>query len=202
MASPRRIALDFNAAAISAPRGRQWSASSINGNRARGTGILNNALYVGQMVWNRLSYTKDSDTGRRRSRQKAAGERIVKDLPDLRIVPQELWDLAKARQARLDHRDNDKPSETQPAPNPFWSQQRPRYLFSGLIRCDECGGGFSKISQLHFGCSTARNKGSTACINRLGIRRDVLNRDDFGLNRQRFPFRQESDSSHWPYLGR
>jgi hypothetical protein len=37
-----------------------------------------------------------------------------------------------------------------------------------------CGGGFSKISEAHFGCSTARNKGETVCGNRLTIRRDAL----------------------------
>jgi uncharacterized protein involved in exopolysaccharide biosynthesis len=42
------------------------------------------------------------------------------------------------------------------------------------MRCAACGGGFSKISASHFGCSTARNQGATACTNRLTIRRDVL----------------------------
>ena len=40
------------------------------------------------------------------------------------------------------------------------------------MRCGVCGGGFSKISAAHFGCSTARNKGT--CDNLLTIRRDVL----------------------------
>jgi len=35
-----------------------------------------------------------------------------------------------------------------------------------------CGGGFSKISQSHYGCSTARNKGT--CDNLLTVRRDQL----------------------------
>jgi hypothetical protein len=34
------------------------------------------------------------------------------------------------------------------------------------------GGGFSKISQSHYGCSTARNKGT--CDNLLAVRRDKL----------------------------
>jgi site-specific DNA recombinase len=54
----------------------------------------------------------------------------------------------------------------------FWDRRRPRYLFSGLMRCGVCGGGVAKISLLHFGCSTARNKGT--CTNLLTIRRDVL----------------------------
>jgi len=42
-----------------------------------------------------------------------------------------------------------------------------------VMRCAGCGGGFSKISATHFGCSTARNKGPTACTNRLTVQRDV-----------------------------
>ncbi len=42
------------------------------------------------------------------------------------------------------------------------------------MRCGVCGGGFSKISAAHFGCSTARNKGESVCANRLTIRRDTL----------------------------
>ena len=50
--------------------------------------------------------------------------------------------------------------------------RRPSYLFSSLIKCGCCGGGFSKISRDHYGCSNARNRGT--CDNLLTIRRDVL----------------------------
>jgi hypothetical protein len=42
------------------------------------------------------------------------------------------------------------------------------------MRCGVCSCGFSKISEAHFGCSTARNKGETLCGNRLTIRRDAV----------------------------
>ncbi|NPD70452.1 recombinase family protein, partial [Acetobacteraceae bacterium] len=61
--SPKRIALDLNACSVPGPRGGAWSSSTINGNSARGTGILNNELYIGRLVWNRLTYLKDPDTG-------------------------------------------------------------------------------------------------------------------------------------------
>lgn len=48
--SPREIAKRLNADGVPAPRGKAWSPSSINGNRHRGTGILNNELYVGRLV--------------------------------------------------------------------------------------------------------------------------------------------------------
>ena len=72
----------------------------------------------------------------------------------------------KARQARLTSKSEGS------AKAAFWDRRRPRYLFSGLMRCGVCGGGFAKISLHHFGCSTARNKGT--CANLLTIRRDVL----------------------------
>jgi hypothetical protein len=50
--------------------------------------------------------------------------------------------------------------------------RRPSYLLSGLLKCGVCGGGFSKISRSHYGCSTARNKGT--CDNLLTVRRDEL----------------------------
>jgi hypothetical protein len=91
-------------------------------------------------------------------------------------VSRELWDAVKARQAGLDEsaaaKRRAKASVYEPVA--FWSKRRPRYLFSGLMRCGVCGGGFSKISEAHFGCSTARNKGEAVCGNRLTIRRDAL----------------------------
>ena len=178
--SPKRIAFELNAEGIPGPRGGAWSQSTLNGNRARGTGVLNNELYIGRLVWNRLAYVKDPDSGRRRSRARGSEELIVTEVPALRIVDQDLWEAVKARQAALDARaerrgaDKAVDNATDGGSAPFSTQQRPRYLFSGLMRCGVCGGGFSKVSNHHFGCSTARNKGPTACANRRTIRRDVL----------------------------
>lgn len=52
--SPRTIARTLNAEGVPGPTGKGWSASTIHGNPKRGTGILNNALYIGKLVWNRL----------------------------------------------------------------------------------------------------------------------------------------------------
>jgi DNA invertase Pin-like site-specific DNA recombinase len=174
--APRRIAFDLNARRILAPRGGAWSASTLNGNRSRGTGILNNEMYVGRLVWNRLSYAKDPETGKRRSRANPSDAVIAVEAPELALVSRDLWNAVKARQAGLDASAAAKKWGKTPTGSPigFWSKRRPRYLFSGLMRCGVCGGGFSKISEAHFGCSTARNKGETACGNRLTIRRDAL----------------------------
>ena len=166
--SPRKIAFDLNRDAVPGPAGRDWGPSTINGNRARGTGILNNALYIGRMVWNRLRYMKNPDTGKRISRLNPPEIWVVHDVPDLRIVTQDLWDAVKARQEAVTK--NTRPNVK--ATKPFWERARPKYLLSGLMKCDACGGSYTKISQNLFGCATARNKGT--CDNRLNVRTDTV----------------------------
>ncbi|NQV79365.1 MAG: recombinase family protein [Alphaproteobacteria bacterium] len=165
--SPRRIAYELNAEGIAGPRSADWTQSTINGNAVRGTGILNNELYIGRLVWNRLRYMKDPTTGKRISRLNPRDKWIIEDVPDLRVVDQDVWDSVKARQKDVSSSPKHKASL-----KPLWDRRRPRYLFSGLMKCGACGGGYSKISATLFGCSTARNKGT--CGNRLNIRRDVL----------------------------
>jgi site-specific DNA recombinase len=62
--SPRRIAVELNRDHRPGPRGGEWDASTINSNAVRGTGVLNNELYIGKLVWNRLHYVKDPATGK------------------------------------------------------------------------------------------------------------------------------------------
>ncbi len=161
------IALALNAEHIPGPQGGAWAPSTINGNRERGTGILNNELYIGRLVWNRLTYRKDPETGKRISRLNPESDWIVEDVAALRIVEDDLWQAVKARQQGLKAR-----KRSGAAGAGFWDRRRPRYLLSGLIKCGACGGGYAKISANLFGCSTHRNKGT--CDNALNIRRDVL----------------------------
>ena len=164
--SPKRIAYELNTAGFKAPSGGDWGFSTINGNRQRGTGILNNEMYIGRIVWNRLRYIKDPDTGKRVSRPNPESEWVTRDLPELTIVEPGLWDRVKARQGAI------KVDRVTSAPNRLHERQRGRYLFSGLTKCAYCNGGYSMISADLVGCSTARNKGT--CENRLNIRRDEL----------------------------
>ena len=67
-ASPRAIAATLNGEGVAPPRGKNWNASTINGNGKRGHGILRNSLYAGAQIWNRVRMVKDPATGRRVSR--------------------------------------------------------------------------------------------------------------------------------------
>jgi site-specific DNA recombinase len=165
--SPRRIAVALNREGVHGPRGGQWDASTINGNAARGTGVLNNQLYVGRLVWNRLRYIKDPASGKRISRLNEPDRWIVQQVRELQIVPLDLWDAVKARQLALKR--NTRPDL---AEKPYWAQQRPRFLITGLAKCGACGASYVKINARLFGCAAARNRGT--CGNRLNIRLDML----------------------------
>ena len=166
--SPRAITFKLNAANVPAPGGQAWGASTINGNVARGTGILNNELYVGRLIWNRLRYVKDPETGKRISRSNPESALVIHEVPELRIIDQELWNRVKRRQREVKR-------DTRPDVHddrPLRARRRPRHLFSGLMKCGHCGGAYTKISASLFGCATARNKGT--CKNRVNIRTDAL----------------------------
>ena len=66
--SPRQIARRLNREGISSPRQGRWNASTINGNRLRKNGILNNELYIGRITYNRQRFVKDPETGKRSAR--------------------------------------------------------------------------------------------------------------------------------------
>lgn len=84
--SPRKIASALNADNIDGPRGKGWGMSTIYGNWRRGTGILNNELYVGQLIWNRQRFIKDPNTGKRQARMNPPEAWITEEVPDLRII--------------------------------------------------------------------------------------------------------------------
>ncbi|MGC9420007.1 MAG: recombinase family protein, partial [Rhodovulum sp.] len=140
--SPKRIATELNAEGISAPTGGEWGFSTINGNAKRGTGILNNELYVGRLVWNRQRFVKDPDTGKRQARPNPPEDWVIHEVPDLRIVDEALWLAVKARQAAL------KRPHGAGGENTFRDRRRPKYLLSGLTRCGACGGGCASSDNL------------------------------------------------------
>ncbi|AVO37568.1 recombinase family protein [Pukyongiella litopenaei] len=164
--SPRAIAGRLNDEGIDGPRGSGWGASTIYGNWRRGTGILNNELYVGRLVWNRQRFIKDPTTGKRQARLNPQEEWIIEEVPDLRIVPDDLWASVKARQ-HATRSDMIRDGINRPE-----RAHRTKHLFSGLLKCGNCGGGYTIVGKTHYGCANARNKGT--CDNRLTIKREDL----------------------------
>ena len=165
--SPRAIAITLNKEMVPGPTGKGWTASTIIGNRKRGTGILNNQLYVGKRIWNRLCYRRDPNTRKRVSQLNPREDWLIVEVPDLRIMEDQPWMNVQALQE-----DRSRPTCHDKGPAPDWRHRRPKHLFSGLIKCATCGGGMTLISRVYYGCAANRNKGT--CKNRLTLRLDRL----------------------------
>ena len=163
--SPKSIAHRLNREGIPGPNGGKWGPSTIYGNWRRGTGILNNELYAGRIVWNRQRYIKDPSSGKRQARLNPEHKWVTEEVPSLQIVDDVLWKLVRDKQLSTRRLIKGNSNRTEMA-------RRPKYLLSGLLKCGACGGGFSKVSKHHYGCSTARNKAT--CDNLLVIRRDTV----------------------------
>jgi site-specific DNA recombinase len=88
--SARAIAAGLNRDGITSPRGKAWGTGKINGARARASGILYNELYIGRLVYNRTTFSKDPDTGRRVSRPMPKVDWVETQVEDLRSVSDEL----------------------------------------------------------------------------------------------------------------
>ncbi len=166
--SPRAIARQLNDEGIPGPGGGLWRDTTIRGHRGRGTGLLNNELYIGRLVWNRQRYVKDPETGKRLARPNPQEEWVVEQVPDLRIVDQDLWDAVKRRQEEI----LNTPTVQKIKASRFWTKRRAKHLLTGLVYCGSCGARFTAIGRDYLGCGQARNSGS--CANRRGIKRAVL----------------------------
>ena len=100
--SPRAIARRLNEDGVPAPSaGKLWTDSSLRGRAGRGTGIVNNELYIGRLVWNRQRFMKNPETGKRVARINPPDDWIVTEVPELRIVDDALWQAAKDRQGAI-----------------------------------------------------------------------------------------------------
>ena len=175
--SPLKIATSLNDDGIPAPRngrgkGGAWKQNTINGNRDRGTGILNNELYIGRRVWNRLSYRKDPATGRRLSRPNPKSEWEISEVPDLRIIDEVLWEAVKSRQDSLQKKRGKREAHDRNGLSASQSLRRRKYLLSGLLRCGSCGGNMTVAgsgSAKRYYCANAKEKGPSICCGMPGL---------------------------------
>lgn len=172
-ASPRRIAVALNDEGIPGPFGRTWGDTTIRGHVCRGTGILNNELYIGRLIWNRLRYVKDPSTGKRVSRSNPQDEWITTEVPELRIVDDDLWQAVRARQAELATIFAATTVGVREArAKRFNEARRPVFLLSGLLTCGTCQGRYGIILQDRYGCLNHHRRGT--CDNNRTIRRPVI----------------------------
>ena len=156
--TPRQIAHDLNKRGVRPPRGRLWSASTINGNVSRGGGMILNDLYVGRIVWNKVRMIKDPVTRKRLSRPNPKEQYKIVEASHLRIVDDVTFNAAQDLKGQK--RSSASPATAQKA-------RAPKRVFSGLVKCGSCGGGMASIGSdakgLRVQCTTHRE--SRFCTN-------------------------------------
>ena len=154
---PKAIAKGLNEDGIPSARGGEWRASAIVGNAARQIGILHNPIYVGRFVYNRVTMKRDPESRNRVSRTNSAEDRQTIDLPELRIVSDELW--ARAQEAR----------QSRNAQAVIVKRRRPKHILSGLVSCGLCGGTYTVVTKDRLACSRAREAGTCANDRRITL---------------------------------
>ena len=159
-ASCRTIATDLNARRIPSP-GSSWKRSTRRAAGWMGSGvrvILRNERYRGVICWNASEWVKDPDTGRRKRVPRPRKEWISHVDESLRIISDDLWDRAwrRVRPANTDKR--------------LKAGGKPKYLLSGLLRCDVCDAHYTITNATSYGCSGYHD--GRACGNSILVRRD------------------------------
>jgi len=171
--SLKKIAHLLNAEGVTSPQphkgrvSRSWCVSSVRH-------ILRNRRYQGQLIWNTKRKMRVPGTGKRIYRKRPESEWIVASAPHLRIVSDQLVSAVDRRFETTQRLWGDgKTGLTR-------GEQKQVYLFSGLLRCGECGGSITLVggrankSRSEYGCSLHAQRGSAVCGNDTVVRRDRM----------------------------
>lgn len=132
--------------------------------------ILRNKKYIGISEWNRTQSSLDPETGREIARLRPIDEWVRVEVPEWRIISDDLWNKVQDEIARRQRH-----GRHQEAGRHRTKSRKP-YLLSGFLYCGVCGStiGITTGSGLdvRYGCSNHRYRGRHACANSLTIRRD------------------------------
>ena len=174
--SMKRIAIDLNDEGILSPQpqkgrvSRSWCPSSVRH-------ILHNERYRGLVIWGKTQKVRSQETGKRIYRRKPPGEWRRREIPEQRIVSEELWASVRRRMRVVEQLCDCGPGK------------RPRrgrsagsaYLFTGLLECSVCHGSVTIVSgqwrkrnDSRYGCSMHAYRGNRVCTNNLLIARMAL----------------------------
>ncbi|MBB4166613.1 recombinase family protein [Rhizobium sp. BK538] len=104
---------------------------------------MNNELYIGRLIWNRMRYIKDPSTGKRVSRLNPESEWIIKDVSELRIIDVQLWQAVRERQGEIAAKYANVTEAVRMHHKPPERHAPPKSLLSGLVFCGCCGGSYS-----------------------------------------------------------
>lgn len=154
-----KIATLLNEEGILTRRGCSWSQVAISR-------ILSNRIYNGQVINGKEEIKSLFDTKRNNINE---DKWLVTEKPELRIISEDQFDLA---QSILKERKNSFKSTGK--------RETGTHIFSGLIKCSECGYTFRKITRTYkntyitWVCSGRNLNGIKSCCNTTTLYEDVL----------------------------
>lgn len=90
---------------------------------------------------------------------------MIAPAPDLRIVPDDLWNAA---QVRSDYQRRIAKGNLK--------GRRPKYVLSGLLQCAGCGSHYIITKGRYYGCAAHANRGPHVCSNSRLVVRERLER--------------------------
>jgi site-specific DNA recombinase len=144
-----------------------WCPSSIRE-------MLRNERYRGVFVWNRTRKERNPETGRKISRPRPESEWMRVEVPEWRIVSEELWEGVQRQINFVSKRFG----SFRTVGGQTRTERSRHYLFSGLLTCGVCGSNMVIVSgngrrgYVKYGCPSHRYRG--ICGNSVMIRQDRL----------------------------
>lgn len=164
-----RIANKLNKLGISGPTGKGWTTSTISSSSAGlPYGILNNKLYIGVKIWNKRETARHPITGEQRTIARDESEWVTVDMPELRIISDELWNAVKKCQEKRKAKSKKKRAESHPNAR---TGRAPGYLFSSILKCGNCGSNMIMVDKNNYRCGDAHRRGEAFCANKQKISR-------------------------------
>ncbi|WP_019647127.1 recombinase family protein [Novispirillum itersonii] len=169
--SLKRLAEDLNARGIPSPGGGKWYATTLVGTASRGSGILRNRLYIGEVVFNRQEWKSHPETGHRLSAVRSEEEWITTDVPEMAILPKKLFDdvqeeLERRSSVRRDLKEERRKAGEERKQQDARDRQRRHRLrqertltnamlfFSGRLYCGSSGQKMKSLRKEQYGCRT------------------------------------------------
>jgi site-specific DNA recombinase len=169
-----RVAKGLNDEHVPPPLGgiRGWCPTAIRD-------ILQRDLYRGTVQWNRTQTIQIGGT--RKQRERPQSEWLTLDAPELRIIPQVLWDQVEARRAK--NKDMYMRGEGgRLLSRPTGEDRRSEYLLSSIAKCVTCGGSIVAVKnrtkrryeRAVYRCAYNHKRGAAICANKVQLRQDIL----------------------------
>lgn len=165
----QKIARTLNDEGAAAPSSRRhgrahsWSMTTVRD-------ALNRETYRGRLIWNQRR--RDVRQGKRAVRKRPESEWVTLDVPELRIVSDELWQTAHERLAASRTLYFQRLGE--PAYTPPVNGLDSPYLLTGILSCGACGGTMFAHRHGHknrlffaYMCTSYHVRGRAVCKNGL-----------------------------------